>query len=165
MFESLICFFIFRYLATGRSHQDLADSYRIGRSTVQTIIPEVCDAIFKVLQPIYLKSKTTQDWLTISEDFLQTWNFPHCVGAIDGKHIAIQSPRKSGSSYWNYKGFYSVVLLGVADASYKFSYVDIGASGIHSDGGIFGNSILGKRLQSNEMNFPQPSILGKTFLN
>lgn len=146
-------------MATGRCHQDLADSYRIGRSTVQSIIPEVCDVIYKVLQPIYLPAKTTQDWLDISEEFLSVWNFPNCVGAIDGKHIAIQAPKKSGSSFHNYKSFYSVVLLGVADASYKFSYVDIGANGIQSDGGILANSILGKRLENNTMNFPEPSLL------
>ena len=34
------------------------------------------------------------DWLRISNEFETLWNLPHCVGAIDGKHNAIQCPRK-----------------------------------------------------------------------
>nr|XP_047146831.1 uncharacterized protein LOC124819355 [Hydra vulgaris] len=36
------------------------------------------------------------------------WNFPQCIGAIIGKHVRIETPAKSGSSFYNYKGFYSM---------------------------------------------------------
>ena len=67
------------------------------------------------------------------------WQFPHCIGAIDGKHIALFSPVNSGSTYFNYKGFLSIVLLALVDADYKLTYVDIGCQGPISDGRIFKN--------------------------
>ena len=59
--------------------------------------------------------------MKISEDFLNFWQFPHCVGAVDGKHVAIECPRNSGTQFHNYKGFFSLVLLAICDAKYCFT--------------------------------------------
>lgn len=37
-----------------------------------------------------------------------------------------QYPSNTGSRYYNYKGFYSVVLLGLVDANYKYVIYDLG---------------------------------------
>ena len=45
-----------------------------------------------------LKIPTTlQDWENIIKDFDEIWNMPHCLGAIDGKYIAVRQPKQSGS--------------------------------------------------------------------
>ncbi|XP_066958645.1 uncharacterized protein [Macrobrachium rosenbergii] len=61
--------------------------------------------------------------------------------------------------YFNYKKFFSMVLLAVADASYKFLYVDMGAIGSESDGGAFAQTRLGEMLLQQEANLPQPEAL------
>lgn len=85
------------------------------------------------------------DWKAIANDFYTLWQFPHCVGAVDGKHIEVQCPPQSGSQFYNYKNYYSIVLLAVVDAKKKFSIIDVGSMGRFSDGGFFSNSSFGKK--------------------
>jgi len=59
-----------------------------------------------------------EEWLKVSKEYNEKWNFPHYVRAIDGKHIIIQSPIHSGSEFINYKRTFSVVLMAMVDANY-----------------------------------------------
>jgi hypothetical protein len=114
------------------------------------------------LQPIYVQAPTTvSNWTAISSKFQELWNFPNCLGAIDGKHIVIQAPN-SGSAFYNYKGSHSFVLLAVCDALYRFTLVDVGDSGRHSDGGVLSNSTFGKALDDGRLNFPSDCPLPGT---
>ncbi|KMQ86369.1 nuclease harbi1-like protein, partial [Lasius niger] len=65
-------------------------------------------------------------------------------------------PDNSGSSYFNYKNSHSIVLLGICDAKYIFKFVEIGAYGRRSDGGIFKDSLMGKSFHHKRMNLPEP---------
>ena len=82
-----------RYLATGDSQQFQSFNFKIGRSTVSNIIRETRDAIWMQLHATYVSTpKSPQEWKRISEEFSSVWNLPHCIGAGDGKHVAIDCP-------------------------------------------------------------------------
>ena len=130
-----------RYLATGEIFKSLQYSFLIASNTLSLVIPEVCDAIISVLGPIYMKTPTTaEEWHWIADAFESSWQFPNCLGAIYGKHINIKKPAHSGTDYYNYKGFCSIVLLGVVDADYKFIRTEVGINGRISDGGVWARS-------------------------
>lgn len=95
--------------------------------------------------PIFLKTPTSEKLLEVAEKFERLWNFPNCLGAIDGKHVRIQCPPGAGSEFFNYKKYHSIVLQAVADADGKFVFIDVGDYGRNSDGGIFKNSTFGKK--------------------
>lgn len=86
--------------------------------------------------------------------FAQRCDFPNCGGAIDGKHVRIVPPPLSGSYYYNYKGFHSIVLMAVVSADYEFLYVDVGKNGRLSDGGVFARSEFYRRLQTGGLELP-----------
>jgi len=147
------------YLATGASQLHLAFSFRLGHSTVGVIIKQCCSALWDCLVPMVLQPPTTEVWFQIAKDFNNLWDCRNCVGALDGKHIRIKAPPNSGSEFYNYKGFFSVVLLAVCDAHYRFVLVDIGNSGRHSDGGVFNHSRIGRKFEQGLLNFPPPACL------
>ena len=50
-------------------------------------------------------------------------------GVLDGKHVTVACPDRTGSLFFNYKGSFSVVLLALVDADYNFLYIDVGSEG------------------------------------
>ncbi|XP_029969512.1 protein ANTAGONIST OF LIKE HETEROCHROMATIN PROTEIN 1 isoform X2 [Salarias fasciatus] len=149
-----------RFLATGESFSSLSFQFRVGESTISMIVSQTCEALHRTLHDEYLKTPNTEkEWLDIAQDFLQKWQFPHCLGAIDGKHITIQPLAHTGSTFRNYKGRFSVLLLAVVDAKYQFKYVNLGAQGRASDAGVFAACDLKQALDRNLLSIPAAKSL------
>ena len=125
------------------------------------VYPQVCKAILKEFQQEYLVCPTDpEDWKKIEERFRNRWNVPHAVSALDGKHIAIKKPKKSGTEYFNYKDYFSLVLLVLVDADYKFLWVNVGISGSSSDAQIFNRCKLKRKIENGTLGLPPPEPLG-----
>ena len=84
---------------------------------------------------------------------------PHCIGEIDGKHIAVKAPFKSDSLFHNYKSFFSIVLMAICDPEYCFTYVDLGNYGSNNDSGVRLNSQMEKYFKERKINIPNLQIL------
>jgi hypothetical protein len=72
-----------------------------------------------------------------AEIYLELWNLPNCIGAMDGKHILLKCFPKSRSLYFNYKGYFLVVLLTCAHPDGLFTTVHVRDFGKNSDSSMF----------------------------
>jgi hypothetical protein len=87
---------------------------------------------------LHMPVPTKKMLLATSNLFYLKWNFPNCVGSIGGKYIRLKCQSNSGSMYYSYKHYYSIVLQWLADVWYRLVVID----GKEADGGIFRHSSL-----------------------
>ena len=118
-----------------------------GLSSVCVIVHQVCEAIVVLLGPQYIKLPQGEGWQTVVDGFLQRWQFPQCVGAMDGSHIPIIAPPVNAKDYYNRKGFHSILLQGVVDHQCRFMDIYIGWPGSLHDAHIFANSNISLKLR------------------
>ena len=145
-----------RFLASGASYRDLAFSFPISPSTVSQIVPEVCSALYKTFKDEYLHVPSSrEEWQRIEHEFEAKWQFPHCLRAIDRKHINIRAPPNTGSEYFYYKNHLSIVLLAIADSNAQFIAFQLRDAASQSDGGIFKHGDLSKLCKSESFSEPQ----------
>ncbi|GBO43734.1 Protein ALP1-like [Araneus ventricosus] len=114
------------------------------------------------MQPEFLPTPSKEQWENIASGFESTSNFPHCIGAVDGKHIRIISPCGGGSMYYNYKDYNSIVLMAVADSNYRFVYVNIGSYGKDCDSTILKRSGLWESIVAGKHPLPEEKCLPGT---
>lgn len=147
-------FFVgFRYLGSGCTLKDY--QFRLGPTTIGQIVKSVCKTVKRVLLRECIPSFTTERWLDNARVFAERANFPNCLGALDGKHVRIEKPDFSGSQFFNYKKYNSIVLFVVADANYMFNYIEVGSYGSESDSTIFENSKLNELINNDQANITE----------
>ena len=152
-----------RHLASGNKYRSMRFAWRVPHNTISLIVKEVCQAIFEeyVAEAMPVPTRTEQ-WQSIADGFMNRWQFPNTLGALDGKHVACKCPPSSGSLYFNYKKFFSVVLLALVDSDYKFVWADVGGRGAASDAQLWNMSDLKRSLEdpeTNQLNIPPPAPL------
>lgn len=120
---------------------------------------KVCGALWDCLKEEQLPKPTEERWKAISHGFSKSAHFPHCLSAVDGKHVRILKFPGSGSMNMNYKHFFSIVLMAVVDSNYRFVYVDIGAYGKDCDSSVFQSTVFYELLVTGRLNLPPPCPL------
>ncbi len=66
------------------------------------------------------------------EEFDEELQFQCCFGADDGCHVPIKCPKGGAESckeYHNFKKFYSIVIMAIVDAKYRFIWASSGYPG------------------------------------
>ncbi|TKR95174.1 hypothetical protein L596_009377 [Steinernema carpocapsae] len=115
-----------RFVSHGPSFRSVESTFSIGRSTVKQITEEVVAAINVKLG---LPAPSLDQWMTLAEGFEHRWDFPNCVGALDGRHFVIRAPTGEMSDYLDYNGSYSVTGHALVDAFYRFVRFDVSVPG------------------------------------
>jgi hypothetical protein len=146
----LILLFISRYLANGNSFHLLHYEYLLGVTTIREIVWDTCEAVRECLRDTFMPQKSEKDRLRTADEFYERTNFPNCLGAVDGKHIRMSKADDSGSLFFNYKNFFSTVLIALVGADCCFismlhyssnvHVITVGAYGAPSDCNIYKNS-------------------------
>lgn len=134
------------FLGQGTNYRTLANQFGVGISTVCQIVKETARAIQNTLISELVKFPTSDAELLVA---MKTFDFPKCVGAIDGTHIKIKKP-KFGTDFYNRKGYYSILLQGVCDGNGKFTSISCGHPGSIHDARMlkrsgFYQNVLAKR--------------------
>ena len=110
-------------------------------------------------------SETAEQWKNIAQEFGDLWQFPHVVRAIDGKHMVIKAPAKSGTLHHNYKGTLSIVLLAICDAKYNFTLVDVSQYDSNNDSRVLEQSKISSAFKNNTLNLLETKVLLGTNLD
>ena len=134
--------------------------FRISNGVISYIIKNVCNAIVKYLDPLYLRVPSAEEeWILISEKFESRWQYPNATGAVDGKHVVTHKPNHGGSHYHNHKNIHSIFLMTLAGSNYEFLYADIWSNGRTSDGGVWNKCWFLKALEKNKLFLPSLKCL------
>ncbi|XP_058810645.1 uncharacterized protein LOC131675622, partial [Phymastichus coffea] len=121
------------YLAHADSIKKNKWFYNIGETTIKKVIPEFMSDLF----------------------------YPNCIGALDGKYCKIKKLPNSGSLFYNYKKFFSIVFFSMAccDSKKRFIWANIEDYGSLNDASIFAHSDLEHALLQNEIQLPRSTQL------
>lgn len=135
-------------LATSAEERTVANVFGVSRSSVNLIVKEFCEVVVRLLEPRYVRMPKAHELAEHLRQFEAVAGFPQVVGALDGCHIEVCPPSEHAVDYHNYKGWYSTILLAVADHRYRFLYTNTGSPGRNHDAGVFEESRLSKILGS-----------------
>ncbi|KAF2883615.1 hypothetical protein ILUMI_22549 [Ignelater luminosus] len=100
-------------------------------------------------------------WRASRNVYKEEWTFPRCVASIDGKYVRIEALQLGGSKFLNYKKYHCIVLLASVDGNKRFPAVDVGQYERVSDGNVFPNSVIGKRLAETNIGLPPDENLNE----
>jgi len=84
------CRFCNRYLASGDSMKSMSYAFLVAESTVSQVVRDTCDILWEQLKDVVFQPVSEEMWRDVADEFEAKWDFPHCVGALDGKHCVVQ---------------------------------------------------------------------------
>src|SRR5580765_2155721 len=133
-------------LANQDSFREVSNLFNLSRSTLHKLFYDVCGALCNMINE-YLYWPNQAEFQNIRQEFIELRGpngFPDVICAVDGMHIEIPAPRDDAMSYYNRKGFHSILLQGMCDAKCKFIDIFVGWPGATHDARMWRESPIGQ---------------------
>ena len=141
---------VLHWLAQASSFAQIAALYAIGKSTVVAVVHQGIDVLRVKLVPEAIRFPTGSELEQVLVDFEALCGLPCCGGALDGTFMPIKKPAEYGDTYFCYKHFNAIIVLGCVDARGIFTYVNAGRPGSVGDSYTFRHSALYQKVTSGE---------------
>ncbi|KAK6174205.1 hypothetical protein SNE40_017524 [Patella caerulea] len=104
----------------------IADIFGTCETSVFDIIGKVSQLINRDLLKKFIKWPSGDQVQDVFHGFERTRHFPKVIGALDGTHNPIKTPKKDGEVYINRKKFHSINVAAVCDHQMMFTFVCVG---------------------------------------
>ena len=109
------------YLSDEGHMRKTANSFGLSRSSVSITVRKVCQVITGHLGALFIRLSTTEEEVEEkTRNFFTHFQFPQCLGAVDGTHINIKQPPCNSTDYVNRKSRFSINVRACCDYSYQF---------------------------------------------
>lgn len=80
-----------RALCSGELQTSLGLLFRVSQPCVSVIVSETCEILWEALRHRVLPTPNEESWRRTAKEFEAEWQFPHCLGAIDGKLVTLRA--------------------------------------------------------------------------
>uniref|UniRef100_A0A336LY34 CSON004844 protein n=1 Tax=Culicoides sonorensis TaxID=179676 RepID=A0A336LY34_CULSO len=129
-------------LGSSAEYRTIANVFGVGISSVLRIVMQFCSTLLNVFK---------EEFMDFDENIqgFESMGMPQCYAAIDGCHIKVTPPAEDASDFYNFKGWYSTVLLALVDFRCRFIYINVGAPGRSNDSQLYESSNLKKYVIKN----------------
>lgn len=139
-------------LANQESYRTIGDRFGVSRGNAHTIFLNTCKRICQ-LQKRYIQWPSGEKFRKTVNAFNELRgpnSFRNVVGCVDGSHIPIRGSTKD-NSFYNRKGFHSMLLQAVCNNKLEFIDIFCGWPGSSHDARMWENSPIFSKLAHEEL--------------
>ncbi|XP_065196177.1 uncharacterized protein LOC135827649 [Sycon ciliatum] len=137
------------WLAHGYTYSELARVYAVGKSTAVEMVHSTVTILLQRMVKKSIRFPEGDELKRVMLEFGELAHLERCAGAIDGTFMKIKKPHiPYADSYWCYKKYCSIIILGTVDACGIFTNVNAGRAGSAGDAAAFSTSKLCRKIGS-----------------
>ncbi len=139
-------------LGRGDYNHTISELVGVGESTVCNVTEEVCKALVTNLWHQYVTQlfpNNNEKMMEMIVEMDSEWQFPYSFCAVDGCHLPMRCPRggaEARKEHHNFKNFYSLILMALVDAKYRFIWAGSGWAGNTHDSTVFQSTKLYRKI-------------------